>query len=51
MRQVPRTRKADDVASMESKIIAGVKKRQALTETLEPSLTVKTGNATKVERK
>jgi hypothetical protein len=35
------------VSAMERKIQAGVKKRQALAETLDPKLTVKTGDATK----
>jgi hypothetical protein len=36
-----------EVASIDRKIESGVKKRQAMSETLEPSLTVKTGDATK----
>jgi hypothetical protein len=39
------------VASMERKIMAGVKKRQAMAETLDPKLTVKAGGATKVKKK
>jgi hypothetical protein len=41
----------DEVASIERKIESGVKKRQASAETLDPSLTVKAGDATKVKRK
>jgi hypothetical protein len=41
----------DDVASIMQKIEGGVKKRQAAAETLDPSLTVKTGDATKAKAK
>jgi len=40
-----------EVASIERKIMAGVKKRQAMSETFDPKLTVKSGAATKVTRK
>jgi hypothetical protein len=44
-------KKKSEIDAIERKIEAGVKKRQATVETLDPSLTVKTGDATKVKRK
>lgn len=41
----------DEIKEMERKIEAGVKKRQAMSEALDPKLTVKAGDATKVKKK